>query len=108
MPEVTQESQSSVKVSLNSKGEAQIEVKVYQQPVGEDGVSTDVFNADAKVPLQVERLMTTIHSLERQRIKVVGRDLPEQAPQGDVPAGANTPVGNEATDTKAPAPGRIG
>ncbi|KKK72153.1 hypothetical protein LCGC14_2906730 [marine sediment metagenome] len=96
--EPTQESKSSIKVTLNSKGEAQIECKVYESEesyipppiiVGGDPSQeqpsgrTEKLTAEDIPEVIAARVMHTIHSLERQRIKVVGRELPEVEQQGD-------------------------
>lgn len=82
----TNESKSSVKVNLTAKGEAQVEVKVYegerssQYALNNDGVPVPlekIIEGDDLAEATVERLANTINSLERQRIKVVGRELPE-------------------------------
>lgn len=83
----TNESKSSVKVNLTAKGEAQVEVKVYEGDRSSqyavnvnDGLPVPlekIIEGDDLAEATVERLANTINSLERQRIKVVGRELPE-------------------------------
>ena len=94
MPEQQSESKSSVKVNLTAKGEAQVEVKVYEgegeyvaetptrPPSGANAgeiipANFVILNASATGKVAVERLVETVNSLERQRIKVVGRELPD-------------------------------
>lgn len=81
-----QESRSSVEVTLTAKGEAQVKVKVCEGEVLREGdPRRDPKNATISgnhIPeIITERLMATINSLERQRIKVVGRELPEVGQQ---------------------------
>ncbi len=92
MPETTSESKSSVKVTLNAKGEAQLEVKVYEgeeflipgptikTPEGSRKVDGKVgtTTGDGIAEVITARLMHVIRSLEHQRIKVVGRELPDK------------------------------
>ena len=79
------ESKSSIKVTLNSKGEAQIEIKTYEgevnasldRPVGPgEVIPMPTVTGEELAAVTAQRLMATIDSLERQRIKVVGRELP--------------------------------
>ena len=97
MPEVTSESRSSVAIKHKpSTGEVSVEVKVYE---GEDAnyvltekeasggnpgeVVKQPLGGEELPAVAVQRLMATIFSLERQRIKVVGRELPEVETPGD-------------------------
>lgn len=81
---------------MTAKGEAQVKVKIYE---GErnmyEGVEINLIPNE--IPRKItERLMATIESLERQRIKVVGRELPEVAKQGDVPTQVDPDIGKDA------------
>ena len=83
-----QESKSSVKVTLNAKGEAQIELKVYEGELTHivdekgDGHELNLLGSGIAKTLD-ERLAAVIEFLERQRIKVVGRELPDVEQQRD-------------------------
>ncbi|KKK89579.1 hypothetical protein LCGC14_2731690 [marine sediment metagenome] len=80
MPEVTQESKSSVKVTLNAKGEAQLEIKLYEGEVclRDDKDAFEPIHGHEIPAVLVRRLFLTIRALEQRGIKVVGRDLPDE------------------------------
>ena len=69
-----QESKSSIKVNLTAKGEAQVEVKVYEGETNQyEGAEVEV-TGNGIPQLIARRLIATIRSLEEQGIKVVGRE----------------------------------